>query len=250
MTASAIQGDREKCMRAGMDDYIAKPVRGGTLERALDRWAVEGRERREGGVLGSDAGVDENKDVHAGSECHEGDVGETDQDHGPERDLGIMAKDPSSGAGSTRTALSSRPEARGAILNPDLIATQGEGGEEQDERSLAIRLEQLVDATTGQEGAGEDLALQIKPPDEGQALTEENVERLEKQSSGSAGGGSGSGAGSDVVDIGDDRRSDVGVEASDSERGTGAVSERHRPPGRLRPQVRRWPDSQKTITGL
>jgi CheY-like chemotaxis protein len=43
MTASAIQGDREKCMRAGMDDYVAKPVTRKTLERTLDRWALHGR---------------------------------------------------------------------------------------------------------------------------------------------------------------------------------------------------------------
>ena len=43
MTASAIQGDREKCRHAGMDDYLAKPVRGKTLESMLLKWAVEGK---------------------------------------------------------------------------------------------------------------------------------------------------------------------------------------------------------------
>jgi len=46
MTASAIQGDKEKCQRAGMNDYLSKPVRGKVLEQMLVKWAIKGRDRR------------------------------------------------------------------------------------------------------------------------------------------------------------------------------------------------------------
>jgi DNA-binding response OmpR family regulator len=38
MTASAIEGDREKCLESGMNNYLAKPVRAQTLKALLESY--------------------------------------------------------------------------------------------------------------------------------------------------------------------------------------------------------------------
>ena len=40
MTANAMEEDRQRCLEAGLDDYIAKPIKKEILFETIDKWVL------------------------------------------------------------------------------------------------------------------------------------------------------------------------------------------------------------------
>ena len=51
MTAGAMEGDRDICLKTGMDDYISKPVKVEALQQVLANWGTRILLNREQGSL-------------------------------------------------------------------------------------------------------------------------------------------------------------------------------------------------------
>jgi CheY-like chemotaxis protein len=50
LTANALQGDREHCLAAGMDDYLAKPITKDAFAASLRRWGAQGGAPTDGSI--------------------------------------------------------------------------------------------------------------------------------------------------------------------------------------------------------
>ncbi|KAK5992852.1 Peroxide stress-activated histidine kinase mak1 [Cladobotryum mycophilum] len=171
MTASAIQGDREKCTRAGMDDYLAKPVTMKVLEKMLIRWSLSRRVASQSEPTVSDCS-------EVGEHCDNADIPH----------IGIQAEDmpPMNIAEDLHNSpITPRPLTLNGKYEPSPfdsplaadMAPQVRRPEGEKEWSNMLQENKLIDAAGG---VPADLRGNGFPETgAGEALTEENVNKLE-----------------------------------------------------------------------
>ncbi|KAL8663935.1 MAG: hypothetical protein Q9202_003484 [Teloschistes flavicans] len=172
MTASAIQGDREKCKKAGMDDYLAKPVKGKTLETMLLKWAGESKRKARLRDIYPSAGLQ----AHPHDENCSGNVS----------DPSSSVLDGIAASADRDTALAARElESSNALSRLDSEGDRGLQRAEAEDKARSLRDDKLLAAGTSHLSNLPDATLHQAhesasraPPTA--ALTEENISQLDR----------------------------------------------------------------------
>lgn len=194
MTASAIQGDKEKCRRAGMDDYLAKPVQSKTLEKMLVRWSLNKRTlpTPEPSSTASDCSASSDNCTNSGIPCVGIEDGEeeerqTSMPRGrplPSPFAGSEPEDSRSMLLTPRPKLSPVPSQSffdsPAHTEPSSPAVPQIRRVETDELAQQSRDDKLIDAAGGG-AAGVSPLVHTPMIEKGEALTEANVEKFQRE---------------------------------------------------------------------
>lgn len=171
MTASAIQGDREKCKKAGMDDYLAKPVTMSILESMLIRWGISKRQIKQssssGGTASDCSGMSEHCDTTSIPQIG---IEESTAQGADETLVGPSTPRPLTTNGAPEASPFGSPTT--VEMEPQVRRPEGEK-----EWSNMLQETKLIDAAGGPPSARRANSYHEQGP--GEALTEENMNKLE-----------------------------------------------------------------------